>query len=43
VLTAGSVANHELKPNGVYQGNPASWKRLRSAVDKASESVTLQK
>lgn len=31
VLTAGAVANHDLEPNGVYQGNPAAWKRSRVA------------
>lgn len=31
VLTAGAVANHDLDANGVYQGNPAAWKRFRVA------------
>jgi putative colanic acid biosynthesis acetyltransferase WcaF len=31
VLTAAAVATHDLEPNGVYQGNPAAWKRNRPA------------
>ena len=30
VLTAGSVATQDLQPWGIYQGNPATWVKLRS-------------
>lgn len=30
ILTAGSVATHDLEPFGIYQGNPAAWKRART-------------
>lgn len=32
ILTTGSVATSELKAGGIYQGNPASWKRSREVV-----------
>lgn len=31
VLAAGSTATTDLEPDGVYQGNPATWKRHRWA------------
>jgi len=29
ILTVGSVATKDMKANGIYQGNPAEWKRER--------------
>ncbi len=29
VLAVGSIATRDLEPHGVYQGNPAAWKRKR--------------
>jgi putative colanic acid biosynthesis acetyltransferase WcaF len=29
ILTVGSVATKDLKASGIYQGNPAAWKRGR--------------
>lgn len=33
VLTAGSVATTDIEPRGVYQGNPAMFKRSRQTFD----------
>lgn len=33
ILTAGSIAPNELKPFGIYKGNPAEWIRQRKMED----------
>lgn len=41
VLTAGSVANHSLEPEGIYQGNPAVYIRSRSGSQPATTRITV--
>jgi len=32
VLTAGSIANKDLEPYGIYRGNPAVWVKERKII-----------